>query len=98
MTRTNHLQSAPVIMRLAPLLALLPALGAIVVAVEAVRTGRFVLGGGGAAELLPDSFYSADSFLPSALLDSAGWVIGGLIVLMVVVLWGVGIGAARLHR
>ena len=60
------------------------ALVVLVVTVEATRTGRLELGGGGAADHVPDGFYSSESLIPGAVLDGAGWVIAAAIVWIVV--------------
>ncbi|SJM58059.1 hypothetical protein [Gulosibacter sp. 10] len=59
------------------------ALLVILITVEAIRTGRWELGGGGVADRIPDGFYS-DSLLPDALLDGAGWIVFAAIVWIVV--------------
>lgn len=77
------------------ILTLVPAGFAVLVTVEAIRTGRFALGGGGAADAIPDEFYDTASFLPAGVLDNAGWVIAACIVFVVVVALLAGLSALR---
>nr|WP_300141051.1 hypothetical protein [Propionicimonas sp.] len=77
------------------ILTLVPAGFAVFVTVEAIRTGRFALGGDSAADSVPDSFYATDSFLPAGILDNAGWVIAACIVWIVVVALLAGLSALR---
>ncbi|MGP5594822.1 MULTISPECIES: hypothetical protein [Brachybacterium] len=62
------------------ILTLVPAGIAIVVTIEAVRTGRVALGGDSVADNIPVDFYGTSSFLPAGVLDNAGWVIAACIV------------------
>jgi hypothetical protein len=77
------------------ILTLVPAGLAILVTVEAIRTGRFALGGNSAADNIPDSFYETESFLPAGVLDNAGWVIAACIAWIVVVGLLAGVSALR---
>ncbi|MCX4471344.1 hypothetical protein OOK41_13675 [Micromonospora sp. NBC_01655] len=77
------------------ILTLIPAGFAVIVTVEAIRTGRFTLGTGGAADSIPDSFYAAESFLPAGILDNAGWVVAACIAWIVVVALLAGITSLR---
>lgn len=60
------------------------ALVVLVIAIEAIRTGRWEFREDGAAEYIPDSFYSENSLLPDVLLDSAGWIGAAGIVWIVI--------------
>lgn len=73
------------------ILMLVPAALVVVVTVEAIRTGRFALGSGGAA----DDLDSRDSFLTEGVLDNAGWVIAACIAWIVVVALLTGLAALR---
>lgn len=77
------------------ILTLVPAGIAVLVTVEAIRTGRFALGTGGAADNIPDGFYETESFLPAGVLDSAGWVIAACIAWIVVVALLAGVTSLR---
>lgn len=77
------------------ILILFPAAFAVVVTVEAIRSGRFTLGSGGAADDVPGDFYTGDSFLPAGVLDNAGWVIAACIAWIVVVALLAGLSALR---
>lgn len=70
---------------LIPILALVPAGLAIAVTIEAIRTGRFALGGDSVADKIPADFYGTSSFFPAGVLDNAGWVIAACIVWIIAV-------------
>ncbi|MGP5165071.1 hypothetical protein [Arthrobacter rhombi] len=83
--------------RLLALLAMLaPALLAVIVTIEAIRTGRFILGAGSVAESIPEDFYSSASFLPPGVLDNAGWVVA--ICIMWIVIGALLFGRAAIQR
>lgn len=73
------------------ILMLAPAALVVVVTVEAIRTGRFALGSGSAA----DDIHPRDSFLTEGVLDNAGWVIAACIAWIVVVALLTGLAALR---
>lgn len=73
---------------------LIAACATVLVVVEAVRTGRLVLGSGSVADHLPEGFYGA-SFLPDAVVDNAGWIAAAGIVWIVAAALLVGVSAAR---
>lgn len=74
---------------------LVPAAVVVLVAVEAIRTGRFALGSGGVADDIPTEFYDGASFLPAGVLDNAGWVIAVCILWLVIAALLVGRSALR---
>ena len=77
------------------ILTLVPAAFAVLVTIEATRTGRFVLGTGGAADSISDGFYDTESFVPMGILDNAGWVIAACIAWIVVVALLAGVTSLR---
>lgn len=77
------------------ILTLVPAVFTVLVTVEAIRTGRFALDTGGAADSIPDGFYDTSSFLPAGILDNAGWVIAACIAWIVVVALLAGVTSLR---
>lgn len=74
---------------------LVPAAVVVLVAVEAIRTGRFALGSGSVADDIPAEFYDGASFLPAGVLDNAGWVIAACILWLVIAALLVGRSALR---
>lgn len=77
------------------ILTLVPAGFSVLLTVEAIRTGRFAPGTGGAAERIPDGFYGTGSFLPAGILGNAGWVIAACIAWIVVVALLAGVTSLR---
>lgn len=73
---------------------LIAAFATVAMAVEAVRTGRWELDSGGAADEIPAGFYG-NSFLPDGVLDNAGWVAGAGIVWIVAAALLVALDIAR---
>ncbi|WP_193105168.1 hypothetical protein [Brachybacterium sp. FME24] len=71
----------------------------VTVTVEAVRTRRLELDGGGVADDIPEHFYGS-SFLPAAVLDNVGWVIaaGVLWIVAAALLMGRSALAARVQE
>lgn len=63
---------------------LVPAMIAVLVTVEGIRTGRLELDPGPVTDSIPDQFYGPSSFLPDGLLDSAGWVIAACVLGIVI--------------
>ncbi len=81
--------------RIVLILTLVPAAFTVLVTVEAIRTRRFALGTGGAADSIPDGFYDTSSLLPAGILDNAGWVIAACIAWIVVVALLAGVTSLR---
>lgn len=62
---------------------LLAAAGVALLTVDAVRTGVWALGRGGAAELIPADFYRSAPVLPPAALEHAGVLVAvGILVIV----------------
>jgi hypothetical protein len=77
------------------ILTVVPAGFTVLVAVEAIRTGRFALGTGEVADSVPDDFYETETFLPAGILDNGGWVIAACIIWIVVVALLAGVTSLR---